>query len=477
MFETRAKYFRKNFVYENEVQIRHDFAVNLRKSKRLENYKKRRYENTPENFLKSVESNAGNFLGQAEYEKLVWAKKTLESKPSKPELLKVLSFLRVLSSSDECYLDPIGKLVPIISEYLNLKYDAEILEESTWILCNLASGSEACTHNLYTHGCIEGFFIVLSTKSSTVRENALWGLSNMIADSPIYSDMILEKGIIKKIYKICKLLESKDLYNVIAWTLKNICLKIQTISIDNIELVVAILAKLIDSQAQAVLNDALCCVALVAAVSDETIDCLIEQGLIAKAVAFKDLSPYAVLDVLGNVCAGTRRHTDYVISLGVLDVLHEYIDTDNIKILIKVYWVLSNIATGTIKIIETLSRHPIFNKTILAIGHINEKVQIAASFYLVNYFKMSRSDMIHKVVDLGLLSVLEKFSIKNDIQFIYNILDIYDIIVGVIGYENLSTHACFDIVYSLSVSHDKKISARALSIINATEANSNWQYL
>ena len=222
ILKSRSQVFQKYVFANTEKQNRADFAVNLRKAKRLEGIKKQRFFISQNFNLESlplcIKPSFPLLKSLPESEKLLILRNNIEKATNKEDLLDLLKFLKSLVSSKSSCLELIVSLefVPIIVKFLNLANDPQIIDESALILCNLGIGEDYCMNALYFNHCIEAFFIILECKSLATKETAILGLSNMLAHRCEYFEVIIESGLLKKLCKICKVNDSTTLFNVIA---------------------------------------------------------------------------------------------------------------------------------------------------------------------------------------------------------------------------------------------------------------------
>ena len=79
--------------------------------------------------------------------------------------------------------------------------------------------------------------------------------------------------------------------------------------------------------------------------------------------------------------------------------------------------------------------------------------------------KSSSSNTRQKILDLGILQILAHFSCQDHQKILNCVLDVYETVIEMIGYQEFFDNGCAEILYSLSVSGDKKIMERAYFII------------
>ena len=472
MFEHRIKHYQQNYIAVSAQRSHEEFAVNLRKSKRYIIEKKRRQCYSSETSLllpASISSYFPQIEKSPDLEKLFFLKSCLVNSPSKSLTIEILSFVNLVASSDAPPLDLIvsSNITQQIVLYLNLKYELEIIQEATCILCDLASGSSFCIENLCENGCIEAFLIVLDCRSAAIKENALSGLSNIIANSQEHFELVLASGFIKKLSKICKFQDSFVLYHTISWTLKNISFYIDKLTPHQVLQLVEIAAKLITSEDKETIKDTLSAIALISSESYENTDLLYESKLVDAILSYLPEFPISVLTTCGNICTGTSQHIMTLLGKNILDLIYPYFSCDNSEVIEYIYLVLSNIVTGGVDAINQVMDHVVFQTSIMCILQLEEISRVKAGYYVSNLMKLGSKEVQIYLIEHRIDEILNSFCQVECRKTQNHVLDICEIILKLIGAQEFLFRGCGDALYCLSMSREPNIKERAIHIIEA----------
>lgn len=461
-FEIRVEKYQKHCV---DNQPREAFAIALRKKKRAEGRKRHRGLATTDLILPACISSEISSLTQ----QLFAVKSCLISNPKPDDLLDLLNFIKVLVSMNITYLDLIvtSGLVPVIVLYLNLKFNEKVIEEAALILCNLASGSEICIEALCKHGGVEAFLIVLECDSDQIKENALWGLSNLIAHSKNCFESVVEQGVIKKIHKICKFQNSVSLYETISWVLKNLAFMAELLNPYQIMHLVGIFEKLLRSEDTVVLEETLWGIALMSRNGPDTINLLCECEILDAVLLLIDFFPIQVITICGNICTGTVAQLNFLLGKDLLSRAAPWLAIDKPKVLTHVYWLLSNIVTGGVLAIHKLVSHSIFTQSIISIPSLDSKSLVKASYYIANFMKLATDEKIQLIVNLKIAEILKTFALEKNAEVQKQLLMICEILLDLLGPTEFLQKGCGEALEIASHQESKKLREKTLEIIDS----------
>ena len=470
MFEYRIKNYQQSYIALAAQKFHEEFAVNLRKSKRYNIEKKKRlcYISETSWLLPACISNN---LAQTEVlsdsEKLSLIKSSLMNSPSKNMIIENLLFLKFLVSSDTPPLDLIvsSNLIQQVVLYLNFEWELDIILEATSILCHMVSDSSLCIENMCENNCIKAFLRVLDCKSTLIKENALWGLSNIIAHSQNHFELVVENGLIKKLSKICKFEDTSVLYHTISWILENIANYIDNLNPYQVLQLVRIGSKLIASGDYETVKYTLSAIGFISRQSQENNELLYEYDIVSLILKHICEFPILVLTICGNICRGTSIQICGLLERNLLDLIYPYFPCDNYEVIQNLYWILGNIVIVGVPLISKVMNHPVFKISIMHISHLDESCRINAGYYVCNLMKLGTEDMKMCVIEIGIDKILNSFC--QDICRIAqnNVLEICEYTLELIGAQEFLSRGCKDALYSLSSSKDKLIKERAIHMI------------
>ena len=218
-----------------------------------------------------------------------------------------------------------------------------------------------------------------------------------------------------------------------------------------------------------VINDCLWSIALISHGSLESINSIYDFSIVEELLFYIDDYPLPILSVYGNICAGSELQIKRLLDNDILNILDSYFNSSNNDILEEVYFVLSNIVTGGMPTISRLISHNIFDKSLILIKNYPESIKIKASYYIRNLVKLTSSEVISKILDLGSIAALSTINEFTSNELKKQLLDIYKYILDVIGAEEFLSHRYSyiyqDTLNAISLSNDNKLSTKASDII------------
>ena len=102
--------------------------------------------------------------------------------------------------------------------------NVKLIVECTWILANFAHGDSQHVEFLVKKEIIPLALGLLSHPDIDVRENVIWILSNIAAESHEYRDMLLDQDLPRKLEATICLEKSDDSFlGLVSWLISNIC--------------------------------------------------------------------------------------------------------------------------------------------------------------------------------------------------------------------------------------------------------------
>ena len=154
------------YLRQFEEELRTDFAVELRKQKRNEFLKQKRQKKTEYSQIDM----------QVMPKLLENYNKILVSSTNYSEIFEILKAIRILSSFNpnpplEMLMQ--SKVIENLIHTLDKIFPVEILEEASWILCNMAAGNTDIVEILISLGTIEQCIELLFIDSYFLIENII----------------------------------------------------------------------------------------------------------------------------------------------------------------------------------------------------------------------------------------------------------------------------------------------------------------
>ena len=145
------------------------------------------------------------------------------------ELANVTEMIRrIISLSDNPPVDELIStgLVPHIIKLIEYEYFQyeKLMNESAWILANIASAKSDNVNYLIQNGVAQKALNLLDHESEEVKDNAIWILANIAGDSYANRDALINMEIVAKLSNILDdHAYSPSFLGHVAWLMSNLC--------------------------------------------------------------------------------------------------------------------------------------------------------------------------------------------------------------------------------------------------------------
>jgi len=115
-------------------------------------------------------------------------------------------------------------VLPYIIDFLDVKYfeHTDLLNECSWIVVNVCSGSEKNVDFSVSLNIIPKAINLLAHPNESIQENALWILANIAGTSIEYKDILINFDVVEKISNFMKKSSSNSLVSNILWLVANL---------------------------------------------------------------------------------------------------------------------------------------------------------------------------------------------------------------------------------------------------------------
>jgi Armadillo/beta-catenin-like repeat len=401
-----------NYLKQYPESQRTSYAIELRKKKRLSICaKKRQMSSTyPQIPLTSIPG-----ILKAYNDILLTATQASEALQALKGLRNIFS-MPILPSFD---LIIQSQILSSVISFITPQSPIEILEECTWIVCNIASGPEEIVELLIQSGVIETSLDVLDLQYDNISENIIWMMGNIAGDSASHCQSVVDTQFLYRLYtEFNQLTEiNYKVLSITLWTLANITKKLISLPIDRTNYILYILKLLHVELENEVLLDWVKALCGLTFKSDMHLQAIIEHGLLTSVLNLIgcELKPVQITAIrsVGNILAGDSGKTQILINLGVLDFLHPALKSSDQGVRKEAYWALSNITGGNAFQVGTVVDHPIVKDAIKGLDDINVEVRSEASWVISNIGVKGCYYHILSLADLGLLNYI-KFSLKEN---------------------------------------------------------------
>ncbi|CAI8042619.1 Importin subunit alpha-7 [Geodia barretti] len=346
--ENRLKSYKTKGLDVSEVRRRREEeGVQLRRSRREEQYSKRR--NLTD--VDELEAENATFPEGTPFTEVARA---LFANETEQQLAALARFRKALSKFGQS--PPIQEVidtgcVPRVVEILT--FDNPSLQfEAAWVLTNIASGSSLQTRTVIGCGAVPHLVKLLTSQHEFVLEQAVWALGNIAGDSPECRDVILGSAIMPHLLKLLLVpdLNLTVLRNA-AWTLSNLCRGKNPEPPSDVTLTcVPVLARLLYHTDPDVLCHSCWTAAFIADGPDSRIQRIVDGGLVNRLVELMLHHERSVvtpaLRAVGNILTGDDVQTQVVINCSVLPSLITILATPHENLRKEACWAISNITAG-----------------------------------------------------------------------------------------------------------------------------------
>lgn len=312
--------------------------------------------------------------------------------------------------------------------------------EAAWALSNIASGNTNQTQFAVDQGMIQPFGELLSHPDPEVREQAVWGLSNIAGES-IYRDTLLQAGIMQSLMQLTNSHSDLKLSLVrnIAWLISNLCRGKPQPDFKYTVHAVPALARMLLSNDEEMLADVCWAFSFLSddnLPSNPKIDAVVTAGVVPRLVELLATSrnsqvqtpvlrtlgllchPLLLMLILlsGNIVTGDDKHTDVVISCPeFFPAVCALLEPSNHRKMLRkeAAWTFSNIAAGTSQQIATLltahARFGILDRVNWALVHGEFEVQRECVWLYWNIYVGGTAEQMCEAVRANSLPSLVKF--------------------------------------------------------------------
>jgi importin subunit alpha-1 len=265
--------------------------------------------------------------------------------------------------------------VPLLAKLLENGNTPATQFEAAWALTNIASGTTdhtACIVN--TPGLISSFLSLLGSADHNVCEQTVWALGNIAGDSPIYRDLLLERGVLTELTHIPGRFGDSGttlaLRRNMMWTISNLCRGKPAPPLSAVASVLPYVAAMIHYPDSEVVTDALWCLSYISDGTNDRISAVLAHGALPGIMHHLSSGAAQAIEVpalrcLGNIVSGDELQTTLAIEHGAITVLCAMLraQVHNPRAVIKkgIFWALSNIAAGNAQEKNALLQSGVFD--------------------------------------------------------------------------------------------------------------------
>ncbi|DBA04152.1 TPA: hypothetical protein N0F65_004260 [Lagenidium giganteum] len=332
--------------------------------------------------------------------------------------LEAAKKLRVLLSSERDLL--IRQMLeknwtPRLIKWLRLRDRPTLQVEALWALTNIAAGATDNTSVLLQNGVIPTLVSLLDSQNEEVLEQSVWVLGNLAGEGSATRDLVLNAGALIPLVQNLKKTswDRLSLLRILTWTLSNLC-DGQPRPVFDINIILPYLAKMLTSTDTEILSHVCWAFSHLCDGPSSHIQAVVDSDVCYRLVELLSHSSWRVtkpaLRAIGNIVCAEDDHdyTQHIIECGAVPSLRRLIAHSNREIQKEACWTLSNIAAGTVDQIQcVLDSGCIPSLMGLASSETTDaEVKSEACWVVLNATSCGSDSQIEYLVNEGCIQVL-----------------------------------------------------------------------
>lgn len=341
-------------------------------------------------------------------------------------------------------------IVPRFVELLDINYyrsygDNPLINkvryEAAWVLTNIASGNASQTRYIVNLGVVPILACMLNEDDDQLVDQCIWALGNIAGDNEELRDTIISTGVIDILgnitHKYTIRPEDVKILRNLVWFISNLNRGRNPVpKHENMLKSIQIIEKLVEINDADVISDCFWAFSYIVDASTELADLILRSPVMARLYRLlsefcnslqgaahdsKVSKPAAIaicpmIRLLGNIVAGTEKHTDMVLNYGFLDLLHPifYLFNGNKKISRvrkEICWLLSNITAGTESQTIFILESNLIGIIIDSVARQEMYVRKEAGFAILNclHFCIKQTQYLQRLLDNGVIRALQNY--------------------------------------------------------------------
>ncbi|CAH0517579.1 unnamed protein product [Peronospora belbahrii] len=332
--------------------------------------------------------------------------------------LEAAKKLRVLLSSERDLL--IRQMLeknwtPRLIKWLRLRDRPTLQVEALWALTNIAAGATDNTSVLLQNGVVPTLVSLLDSSNEEVLEQSVWVLGNLAGEGAATRDLVLSAGALTPLVNNLKETswDRLSLLRILTWTISNLC-DGQPRPVLDIGLILPYLAKMLTSTDTEILSHVCWAFSHLCDGPSTHIQAVVDSDVCFRLVELLSHSSWRVtkpaLRAIGNIVCAEDDHdyTQHIIECGAVPSLRRLIAHSNREIQKEACWTLSNIAAGTVDQIQcVLDSGCIPSLMGLAASDTTDaEVKSEACWVVLNATSCGSDSQIEYLVNQGCIQIL-----------------------------------------------------------------------
>ena len=249
--------------------------------------------------------------------------------------------------------------------------DEKTIINILWIITNILTGTGSEIDYVINQKGIEYILEYIPNDNKEIVHQAVWGLSNIVGESPHHRDMVLKLDVLEKILYYFNEETETPILKTLVWFICNLTRGHPLVDYSLVNKCFIYLKHIwLFCYDTDVLVDFLWAISYFSELSAESVNDIINSGLIPEIIAKKMdaieyndnlLTPF--IRSLGNFASGDELATSFIINLGILEKIGGFLSHPKSSIRKETAFLLSNIAAGnTSQVLSVLNLNQILEK-------------------------------------------------------------------------------------------------------------------
>ncbi|OMJ67581.1 hypothetical protein SteCoe_35216 [Stentor coeruleus] len=379
-------------------------------------------------------------------------------------------------------------IIHYLKDYVSKNTPIELLIESTWIICNLATEAYPLVNELIENDYLEKMIDLIEINNDTIAENCIFFIGNVAGDSIENCEAVLNSDFFKKFeqYFTIKPMQSMNIIKTSLYTFYTISIKNlfipATAAVTIFNFLSRVKNKINSISMHTEWLKTLCCLV---SLTENYGQIFIEKRLLSRTFKYLFFNSIEiqciVIRILGNMIVCSNRFIDMLNEQNFLDKFLQLITSPNKDIRKEVYWALSNMTAGTPQHVDIFVKHAICKLGLQGLIDNDLEIKINASWLYSNIGRKGIASNIYLLVEMGICEYLEEALHEKNSKIMVNLISLIQFtMISAISEEKPDFFSifvqtgCYDALITAEYITEKNISSRIRNLLK--ELNKYYYY-